>query len=195
MADLAVGPDVVHKSLRLSARLLLHLADLTPGRSARFLDPPAAPADTLSASQFETASKFPTFWIVPTTANPLSVHGEQMPPAASRRPRRSVAKNSPPMLFAHFVGDAGRKRIEANVIADPAWTLDGRAFFTAIRAARAGTQPVARCARSCVEPASPGPRRSAAPSPKTAGATPGASATAGTDAAANAFRRQAGRLK
>jgi hypothetical protein len=37
-------------------------------------------AETLSASQVEIASKFPIFWIVPTTANPLSVHGEQTPP-------------------------------------------------------------------------------------------------------------------
>jgi hypothetical protein len=38
----------------------------------------------------------------------------------------------------HLVGDCW-KRVEANMIASPAWTLEGRAFA----AARAGTQFVA----------------------------------------------------
>jgi hypothetical protein len=42
-----------------------------------------------------------------------------------------------------FVGDIGRKRIEADMITGPAWTLDGRAFSTAARAPRAGPQFVA----------------------------------------------------
>jgi hypothetical protein len=52
------------------------------------------------------------------------------------------------MLFARFVGD-GRKRIEADVIAGPAWTLEGRAFSTAVCAAGAGTQFVVGLAEQC----------------------------------------------
>jgi hypothetical protein len=47
------------------------------------------------------------------------------------------------MLLAHFIGDAGRKRLKANVIAGPAWPLDGRTFRAAIRAAGAGAKSVA----------------------------------------------------
>jgi hypothetical protein len=37
MADLAVGPDVIHESLPVPARPAVYLADLTPRRTARFL--------------------------------------------------------------------------------------------------------------------------------------------------------------
>jgi hypothetical protein len=47
------------------------------------------------------------------------------------------------MVESAFVGDAGRKWIEANMIAGPAWTLEGRAFSAATGAACAGTQLVA----------------------------------------------------
>jgi hypothetical protein len=46
------------------------------------------------------------------------------------------------MLCAYFVG-AGWKRIEADMIAGPARTLEGRTFPAAIGAACAGTQLVA----------------------------------------------------
>jgi len=39
--------------------------------------------------------------------------------------------------------DAGRKRIEADIITSPARTLEGRTFAAAASAARAGTQFVA----------------------------------------------------
>jgi len=44
---------------------------------------------------------------------------------------RSVAEHSPLMLLTHFVGDAARKRIEADIIAGPSWPLEGRAFAAA----------------------------------------------------------------
>jgi hypothetical protein len=34
-------------------------------------------------------------------------------------------------MVAHLVGDFSRKRIEADMIAGPAWTLEGRAFSAA----------------------------------------------------------------
>jgi hypothetical protein len=43
----------------------------------------------------------------------------------------------------HFVGNAGRKRIEANVIAGPAWTLEGCTFTAAVSTAGACAQFVA----------------------------------------------------
>jgi hypothetical protein len=39
--------------------------------------------------------------------------------------------------------DAGRKRLEANMIACPAWVLEGRSFAAATGAASAGTRFVA----------------------------------------------------
>jgi hypothetical protein len=42
-----------------------------------------------------------------------------------------------------FVNDSDRKRIEADMIAGPAWTLEGRAFSAATSTACAGTQFVA----------------------------------------------------
>jgi hypothetical protein len=47
------------------------------------------------------------------------------------------------MLFAHFVGGVGRERIETDVIARPAGTLEGRAFPAATAAACASAQVVA----------------------------------------------------
>jgi hypothetical protein len=47
------------------------------------------------------------------------------------------------MLLAHFIGDAGRKRLEADMIAGPAWVLEGCAFGTAVRATCANAQSVA----------------------------------------------------
>ncbi len=47
------------------------------------------------------------------------------------------------IIVAHLVGDFSRKRIEADMIAGPAWTLEGRAFSAASGAACAGTQFVA----------------------------------------------------
>jgi hypothetical protein len=46
-------------------------------------------------------------------------------------------------FLAHFIGDAGWKRLEANVIATPTWMLEGRTFIPATSAARASTQFVA----------------------------------------------------
>jgi hypothetical protein len=51
----------------------------------------------------------------------------------SRRNRRWCA-------LRIFIGDAYGKRIDADMIAGPAWTLKGRAFSAATSAARAGTQ-------------------------------------------------------
>ena len=47
------------------------------------------------------------------------------------------------MLLAYFVGDAGWKLIEADMIASPARTLARRTFSAARGAACAGTQLVA----------------------------------------------------
>jgi hypothetical protein len=47
------------------------------------------------------------------------------------------------MLLAHFVGDAGREWIKADVIAGPAWPLEGCTFSAAISTACAGAQFVA----------------------------------------------------
>jgi len=47
------------------------------------------------------------------------------------------------MLLPEVISDVGRERIEADIIAGPAWTLNGRAFRTATGAACAGTQFVA----------------------------------------------------
>jgi hypothetical protein len=47
------------------------------------------------------------------------------------------------MAASAFVSDASRKRIEADMIAGPAWTLDGRTFAAATGAARSGAQFVA----------------------------------------------------
>jgi hypothetical protein len=47
------------------------------------------------------------------------------------------------VIVAHLVGDFSRKRIEADMIAGPAWTLEGRSFAAATCAASAGTQFVA----------------------------------------------------
>jgi hypothetical protein len=55
----------------------------------------------------------------------------------------SFAKHSPPMLLTHFVRDAGREWIEADVIAGPTWTLEGRTFSAAGGAACATAQLVA----------------------------------------------------
>jgi hypothetical protein len=52
------------------------------------------------------------------------------------------------IIVAHRVGDFSRKRLEANVIAGPAWMLEGRAFSAATSAACAGAQFVAGCVRS-----------------------------------------------
>jgi hypothetical protein len=46
-------------------------------------------------------------------------------------------------LLACFVGDARREWIEANMIAGPAWTLEGRTFSAAGGAACASAQLVA----------------------------------------------------
>ena len=64
-------------------------------------------------------------------------------PAASRRPGQSLAQHAAPVLLAHLVGDAGRERIEADMIAGPAWTLERRAFSAAGGAACASTQFIA----------------------------------------------------
>jgi len=47
------------------------------------------------------------------------------------------------MLLPEVICDVGRERIEADIIAGPAWTLNGRAFRTATRAACASAQLVA----------------------------------------------------
>jgi hypothetical protein len=47
------------------------------------------------------------------------------------------------MLLAYFVGDVGRKWIEADMIACPARTLESRTFAAAIGAACASAQLVA----------------------------------------------------
>jgi hypothetical protein len=47
------------------------------------------------------------------------------------------------VIVAHLVGDFSRKRIEADMIAGPAWTLDGRSFVAATSTVCAGTQFVA----------------------------------------------------
>jgi hypothetical protein len=64
-------------------------------------------------------------------------------PHRDGRLARSVAQHIPPMLFAHFVGDAGRERIKAEIVACPARTLEGGTFPAAMGAACAGTQLVA----------------------------------------------------
>jgi hypothetical protein len=56
---------------------------------------------------------------------------------------QSFAKHSPPMLLAHFVGDAGRKWIKADVIAGPARALEGCTFPAARGTACANAQSVA----------------------------------------------------
>jgi hypothetical protein len=48
------------------------------------------------------------------------------------------------IIVAHLVGAPGRKRIEADMITGPAWTLEGRAFSAAISTTCAGAQFVAR---------------------------------------------------
>jgi hypothetical protein len=45
--------------------------------------------------------------------------------------------------LARLVGVTGRKRVEADMIAGPAWTLEGRASSAATSTACAGTQFVA----------------------------------------------------
>ena len=47
------------------------------------------------------------------------------------------------IIVAHLVGDFSWKRIEADMIAGPAWTLEGGTFTAATSAACAGTQFVA----------------------------------------------------
>ena len=47
------------------------------------------------------------------------------------------------VLLPEAICDVGRERIEADIIAGPAWTLEGRAFSAATGAACAGTQFVA----------------------------------------------------
>jgi hypothetical protein len=47
------------------------------------------------------------------------------------------------LATTHLVGAGGRKRIEADIITGPAWTLEGRTFPAAGGAARTGTQFVA----------------------------------------------------
>jgi hypothetical protein len=47
------------------------------------------------------------------------------------------------VLDPHFVGDAGREWIKADMITGPAWTLERRAFPAAGGAAGAGTQFIA----------------------------------------------------
>jgi len=46
-----------------------------------------------------------------------------------------LPENSPLILLPHFVDDAGWKRLKANMIACPAWMLDGRPFAAANGAA------------------------------------------------------------
>jgi len=70
-----------------------------------------------------------------------------MPHRDGRLARTLSAQHIPPMLFAHFVGDAGRERIEADIVACPARTLECRAFPTTTGAACMGTQLVARSVR------------------------------------------------
>jgi hypothetical protein len=48
------------------------------------------------------------------------------------------------MLPAHFVGDAVWKRLKADMIAGPAWVLQGCASAAAVRATCASAQFVAR---------------------------------------------------
>jgi hypothetical protein len=52
------------------------------------------------------------------------------------------------MLLAHFVGDVGRKRIEADVVAGPAWPPECRTFPAAASATGRRAQSVARCVGS-----------------------------------------------
>jgi hypothetical protein len=44
------------------------------------------------------------------------------------------------VIVAHLVGDFSRKRKKADMIASPAWALEGRTFAAAIGAACTGTQ-------------------------------------------------------
>ena len=59
------------------------------------------------------------------------------------RGRTRLSECASRIIVAHLVGDFSRKRIEANMIAGPAWTLEGRAFSATPSRACAGTQFVA----------------------------------------------------
>jgi hypothetical protein len=62
---------------------------------------------------------------------------EQNSLRATAKTVKSLAKGATRMLLAHFIGDAGWKRLEANVITSPAWMLECCAFAAATGAARA----------------------------------------------------------
>ena len=59
------------------------------------------------------------------------------------RGRTRLSECASRIIVAHLVATSGRKRIEADVIACPAWTLEGRTFRPAGGAACAGAQFVA----------------------------------------------------
>jgi hypothetical protein len=59
------------------------------------------------------------------------------------RGRTRLSECASRIIVAHLVGDFSRKRIEADMIAGPAWMLEGHSFAAATGAACAGTQFVA----------------------------------------------------
>jgi hypothetical protein len=56
---------------------------------------------------------------------------------------RALSERASRIIVTHLVGAAGRKRIEADIIAGPAWSLESGTFSAATGAACAGTQFVA----------------------------------------------------
>ena len=76
----------------------------------------------------------------PTMKNQAMSRGWEVQPGAAGE---LIAEDSARVLLAHLVGDAGRERIEADMIAGPAWTLERRAFSAAGGAACASAQFVA----------------------------------------------------